>query len=492
MTKIFKPIKAYLAGHGIRHTIFIDDGRVVSETADKSARDFTFSLETLEKSGWIIAKEKTDKEAEGSTVAEYLGFVIDTNKMAVGLTEEKKGGLRKAVTEVIQHGRKSMRVKVLARCLGKMVSAEPALGSFPLITARQAYQDLEKEVKRKGWNSSVNLSQDAIASLGVFLERFEEFNFTPIKTPATAISVISILGPPTEFMKLEVIPNHVREASKEVWCGDASQFAVCSYALKADKKIFFRGSLSEEERKFSSGHRELLTIKYTLQDKLLNSKDQKEKKNVYWVTDSANLVAFLTKGSSKSAIQKDVIQVLAMTKELKIRIIPIHLLRSDPRIQEADEGSKFPDSDDWSIDEDTFQKLQSYVGKFTVDVFADNENKRVGQFFSNFWCPGTSAVDAFTVSWDQHVLWICPPVKLIIPAIQKIALSRSKGILIIPKWSTAQFWPWVYPDGKSLSVDFVHAQEIRPRIKQNSGAMSLVRGITAFSFLAVYFDNSYS
>jgi len=179
-----------------------------------------------------------------------------------------------------------------------------------------------------------------------------------------------------------------------------------------------------------------------------------------------------------------------MTKELKIRIIPIHLLRSDPRIQEADEGSKFPDSDDWSIDEDTFQKLQSYVGKFTVDVFADNENKRVGQFFSNFWCPGTSAVDAFTVSWDQHVLWICPPVKLIIPAIQKIALSRSKGILIIPKWSTAQFWPWVYPDGKSLSADFVHAQEIRPKIKQNSGAMTVVRGITAFSFLAVYFDNN--
>jgi len=423
MTKNFKPIKAYLSGHGIRHTIFIDDGRVVSETADKSARDFAFSLETLEKSGWIIATEKTDKETEGSTVAEYLGFVIDTNKMAVGLTEEKKGGLRKAVTEVIQHGRKSMRVKVLAGCWGKMVSAEPALGSFPLITARQAYQDLEKEVERKGWNLSVNLSQDAIASLGVFLERLEEFNFTPIKTPATAISVISILGPPTEFMKLDVIPNHVREASKEVWCGDASQFTVCSYTLKADKKIFFRGSLSEEERNFSSGHRELLTIKYTLQDRLLNSEDQKGKKCVYWVTDSANLVAFLTKGSSKSAIQKDVIQVLAMTKELKIRIIPIHLLRSDPRIQEADEGSKFPDSDDWSIDEDTFQKLQSYVGKFTVDVFADNENKRVGQFFSNFWCPGTSAVDAFTVSWDQHVLWICPPVKLIIPAIQKIALS---------------------------------------------------------------------
>jgi hypothetical protein len=51
MTKNFKPIKAYLSGHGIRHTIFIDDGCVVSETADKSARDFAFSLETLEKSG---------------------------------------------------------------------------------------------------------------------------------------------------------------------------------------------------------------------------------------------------------------------------------------------------------------------------------------------------------------------------------------------------------------------------------------------------------
>ncbi len=86
------------------------------------------------------------------------------------------------------------------------------------------------------------------------MERFEEFNFTRIKTPATAISVISILGPPTEFMKLEVIPNHVREASKEVWCGDASQFAVCSCSFKADENFFFRASLSEEERRFLSGH----------------------------------------------------------------------------------------------------------------------------------------------------------------------------------------------------------------------------------------------
>jgi hypothetical protein len=36
----------------------------------------------------------------------------------------------------------------------------------------------------------------------------------------------------------------------------------------------------------------------------------------------------------------------------------------------------------------------------------------------------------------------------------------------------------------------VHAQEIWPKIKQNSGAMTVVRGITAFSFLAVYFDNN--
>jgi hypothetical protein len=489
MTKLFKPIKAYLSEKGIRHTIFIDDGRVVSQTAEQSKEDFKFTLQTLRRAGWVIEQLKTDKIDGGAQTAEYLGFVIDTNKMLVGLTEEKEQGLREAVAEVLKFKKRRISAKVLAKCLGKMVSAEPGLGAFPLVMARKAYVDLEKEVEQAGWKTSVSLSEESISSFEDFLSRMNEFNFSPIKTPATAISVVSIIGPPSEYLKTKVISNHRTELTSEIWCGDASDFAVCAYTVKAEQKVFFIGRLSKEEQLLSSGHRELLTVKHALRDKKENASAWDCATTLYWLTDSSNLVAFLTKGSSKPRIQTDILEILSLTKSLNIRIIPIHLLRSDPRIQIADDGSKFPDSDNWSIDSQTFDSLRESTGEFTIDIFADNKNTKTKRFYSNFWCQGTLAIDAFTASWDEEVAWICPPVSQIIPTVQKIGITKGSGLLIIPKWPTARFWPWIYPDGANLSTVFIQQREIRPKVRQNSGAQSALRGVTAFPFIALYFNN---
>ena len=389
MTKLFKPIKAYLSGKGIRHTIFIDDGRVVSPTADQSKKDFQFTLQTLRKAGWMIEQTKTNKVDGGAQTAEYLGFIIDTNKMLVGLTEEKERGLRKAISEVLQFKKRPISAKVLAKCLGKMISVEPGLGTFPLVMARKAYLDLETAVERSGWKTSLRLSEESLSSFQEFIDRMHEFNFSPIRTPATAISVVSIIGPPSEYLKTKVIPNHQTKRPAEIWCGDASEFAVCAYTIKAEQEVFFIGKLSMEEQQLSSGHRELLTVKYALRDKKKKAGAWARTTTLYWLTDSANLVAFLTKGSSRSRIQSDVLEVLSLTRNLNIRIIPIHLLRSDPRIQIADDGSKFPDSDDWSVDNQTFSNLRDSIGEFTIDIFADSKNTKTKRFFSNFWCQGT-------------------------------------------------------------------------------------------------------
>ncbi len=42
-----------------------------------------------------------------------------------------------------------------------------------------------------------------------------------------------------------------------------------------------------------------------------------------------------------------------------IRIIPIHILRDDPCIQTADDGSKTTDTYDWEVDVETYQKIKN-------------------------------------------------------------------------------------------------------------------------------------
>ena len=76
----------------------------------------------------------------------------------------------------------------------------------------------------------------------------------------------------------------------------------------------------------------------------------------------------------------------------------------------ADKMSKIEDSDNWQIDDELYSKiviLSKY--KFTVDLFASDENCKVKRFYSRFECPNTRGVDCFNFSWKNEVVYACPP-----------------------------------------------------------------------------------
>ena len=55
--------------------------------------------------------------------------------------------------------------------------------------------------------------------------------------------------------------------------------------------------------------------------------------------------------------------------------------RNDPRLQLADEFSRPDiDIDDWSICQESFDMLQSRLGRCDVDLLANQENARVSKF----------------------------------------------------------------------------------------------------------------
>jgi hypothetical protein len=57
-------------------------------------------------------------------------------------------------------------------------------------------------------------------------------------------------------------------------------FATCAYSIKARKNLYYRGKLSFAEQNFSSGHRELLAVRQTL-DYSRELKENLEPTNVY-------------------------------------------------------------------------------------------------------------------------------------------------------------------------------------------------------------------
>jgi hypothetical protein len=55
-------MNVYIHEKGIRHSIYLDDGRIIAETKSGAEDQRTFVYKTLKNSGCILEVEKSDKE----------------------------------------------------------------------------------------------------------------------------------------------------------------------------------------------------------------------------------------------------------------------------------------------------------------------------------------------------------------------------------------------------------------------------------------------
>ena len=63
--------------------------------------------------------------------------------------------------------------------------------------------------------------------------------------------------------------------------------------------------------------------------------------------------------------------------------------------EQADYVSKLNDFDDWEVVPGIFEQIDAQFGPHTLDCFANSKNAKVSRYFSRFWNPGTTGVDAF-------------------------------------------------------------------------------------------------
>lgn len=112
-----------------------------------------------------------------------------------------------------------------------------------------------------------------------------------------------------------------------------------------------------------------------------------------------------------------------------IILYPIWVPREENNI--ADAISK-EDTDNWSIDGETFRYIQSVYGPFTMDRFADNINRKVGNFNSKYHCPGSNQVNAFSITWKDDFNWLCQPIRLNGRSNKFLKMCRGKAVLSFP------------------------------------------------------------
>jgi len=115
-------------------------------------------------------------------------------------------------------------------------------------------------------------------------------------------------------------------------------------------------------------------------------------------------------------------------------------------------------------------------------------NSKTQRFNSKFFCPFTENVDAFSCDWGNEMNWICPPISLIGKSLKHARNCQARGVLFVPVWKSAYYWPLLTPNG-ILFYDFIKNYLIlEPYFISNQECRNSFTGFPNFRSVALYFD----
>ena len=228
-------------------------------------------------------------------------------------------------------------------------------------------------------------------------------------------------------------------------CGALAHLCGDSASDSMDQELKFNYAWTDKDTGKSSTWRELKGVALALQA----FAPKIENKCVKVYTDNKGVEAILQKGSMKLELQNLSVQIAAFCRAFRIKLQVQWVPRDEN--SEADALSREIDFDDWGVSHEFFSFMNQLWGPYSVDRFADNFNANLPIFNSKYWCPNTSHVDAFSVSWRYENNWLVPPITLIGRAVKHVRASSARATLVVPDWPSAPFWPLLFSKGSSLS-----------------------------------------
>ena len=400
-TKVLRPLVKRWRSFGFQIILYLDDGwashdeetcRIVSKTVQ----------EDLNNAGFVVNNQKSIWEP--TSRLEWLGFIWDLKKGSVEIPDKKFICLKEGLMSLIK-GQETVSARNLARTVGRIISMSFALGNICQIMTRNLHVPIQNRVS---WDKPVILDFPVMDELIFWLDNIDKLPFRTL--------------------------SPIYRIPERIMFTDASNFAGAAVLLETEKK-YSRCMFDEIEASESSTFRELKAVEFSLRSfsTILTGKFVK----LY--TDNQNVVRIINVGSTVSKLQQLAISIfqICISKNIAIDVAWV------PRQFNctADQISKVFDYDDWAVSNSIFTVFNNRWGPHTYDRFADDKNKQIEKFNSEFWCPGTTGVDAFAYDWSEDNNWLVPPIYLIPKVLKHMLYYRAKGTLVVPKWKSALFWP---------------------------------------------------
>ena len=399
-TKVLRPLVALWRSKGIKIVLFLDDGCCCENNFEKTLAHSNFVKNVLKRSGFVANEDKSVWEPTKSLT--WLGICVDLQRNIYFIHNDRIERILSFVEKILSSAYVSPRQ--LSSFTGMILSCKFVLRNIVRLKTRCFYALIESCCS---WDTKLN-----------------RFHFDGVNRD------LLFWKNNIKVLNCRYIKNF---KPRQLLCySDASSVAL---GAVLDKHQIVHKNLNSEEQKESSTWRELYAIFYALNG--LYSKLKGE--NILWHTDNLAASKIVEIGSGKVKLQKLALAIFELCQKGKISLTVCWIPREYNA--EADAVSKYTNSDDWEISKDLFEYLNGLWGPFTIDRFADENNKKTERFNSKFNCPGSDGVNSFVQDWKNENNWLVPPISELSNVIKHIMYQNITGVLIAPKWHSARYWP---------------------------------------------------
>ena len=402
-TKILRVLIQHWRERQIRILAFFDDGISAAVSLEEALTHSRIVHDEIVLAGFIPNKEKS--QWQPLQILSWLGMLYDLLQQKVFATRDKIDKAMLLMQQVLDT--QPLPVRMLASLTGTLTSMQGAFGDIVYLKSKHMQIIIAQS---DDWSRHVTLSTKAKKEIYFWLNYVQDNNGFPLVFPV---------------------------ASGALSFSDASGVGCAALItpMPHQRELVVHRTFTAYEQAQSSTYRELLAVVQGLRE----TKHLLQNQCLRWHTDAKNVVSIVRKGSMKPALLDMALEIHSITKEYAICLSVSWLKREEN--ERADAFSRIVDFDDWGVHPIWFAHICKHLGLMTIDRFADKHNTKLRCFNSRFYCKEACATDAFTQDWGHQENWLVPPLYLIIRTLQYMELNKARGILVVPHWRAAHFWP---------------------------------------------------
>ena len=419
--KVLRPLIRYWRLQAIRIVVYLDDGLGVCPTFPDCYSQSMAVKSDLSQAGFVANSVKSIWVPVQSL--RWLGYQWDLKLNLLSIPVEKIYRLLASIDIVLLQSR--LPARQLASVTGSIISNMLVFGNVCKLMTKSLHRALDR---RHGWDSCVELDPCARKELEFWKNNVSNLNSR-------------------SFL------NTVRKPSRIVY-SDASATG-CAAFIAIDDTPVSHINWDSLQMSQSSTWRELHCVSFALKSfaHLLSGCDVK------WFTDNQAVPSIVHSGSMKEHLHILALDIFQTAKDNKVDIEVEWIPRTQN--ERADYLSKIVDYDDWTVKDCYFHAVTSVWGPCSVDCFASYKNRKVPRFYSKYFNPDSLGVDSLAFSWVGETCWLVPPISLVKKVVLHVCLCHCRGILVVPYWPSAHYWPLLVERGgafKSFVADCLYVE----------------------------------